>query len=216
MNEQDDEAAEAERFRKALEKEAFRNIRNLNVLADRTGNPLYTWKALDEWFVLNEARTSADLPQLEVPQWCLDYLAIQARRLRDLAEGLDYRITPEPFGELPRNWESVERARRRKRTLSPLQATKQVLQALGFRRNGWNAFERARKLEQQDEDALSIEGFTTIAEMSEDESIHALLDDYMEKAASSGRDNAEITDSRSIRKRLAASRNARRVMSKPP
>lgn len=188
---------------------AFSNMQELSLVADNTGNPLFLWKALSAWFDVNLAREKQGSELLPMPQQFQTYLTVTARRLRDLSEGLDYRKTPEPFGELPRVWESVEIARRRRRTLSALQATKLALHAFGLRRSGWNAFERAEALAQQDVDALSYEVFRDIGEMGDGAAVELLLEDFATQKPSPGSGRRKVEDARGLRKRIKASRGAR-------
>jgi hypothetical protein len=76
---------------------------------DHTKNPLIIWQALNTWFTLNHHRALAGRAPLPVPEWIAGYLCVVARRMTDLANGLDYREAPEPYGALPRTQESVQR-----------------------------------------------------------------------------------------------------------
>lgn len=214
MDQQDDEVAKDERFLKAMEEQTLENIENFHELSNGTGNPLYVWHALSELFIINNARNKKEIDPFPIPKWCMDHLEIICRRIRDLSEGKDYKMAPKPFGNLPFTTQTVESAWHRKPTLSPLEATRQVLFALGLRRPGWNAFERFRKLQQQDEETLFIESFCKIAGMSKSEAIKARLEEYDEEAAANGREKAKIDYARSVHKQIAASRNARKI--KPP
>jgi hypothetical protein len=143
-----------------------------------------------------------------MPEQLRTFLAIVSKRIGDLSEGLDYRKTPEPFGELPRVWESVEIARKRTRTLNAAQATKLALHAFGLKRNGWNAFERARALGERDLDALPQELYR--GDMGEGVAIEALLENHATRKASQRGGRPVQEDARGLRKRIRASRDSRR------
>lgn len=188
---------------------ALNNMQEFCTIAESTKNPVFLWKAMSSWFDANLAHQKLGFERLEMPQQFRTYLAMVSKRLSDLSEGLDYRKTPEPFGELPRVWASVEVARGRTRTLDTSQATKLALHAFGLRRNGWNAFERAVALGEQDLDALSHGVYRIVGDMGEGETIEALLEDHATtKATRRGRPVLE--DARGLRKRIKASRDARR------
>jgi len=133
MSEDEDRARQEMSSLQADESLAFGNMQELSLVADNTNNPLFLWKALSAWFDVNLVRGKLGSELLPMPQQFQTYLAVTAKRLRDLSEGLDYKRAPEPFGELPRVWESVEIARRRTRTLSAPQATRLALHAFGLR-----------------------------------------------------------------------------------
>ncbi len=212
MGQHDDGAAQAERFRKAMEATTLENMDELHALADGTGNPLYTWKALSMWFDMNEKRARAGSDWLAMPDWCLSYLAIVSRRLHDLTEGKDYMETPTPYGKLPSTWDSVKRAHRRKAVFSPAEARKRALHALGLKRNGWDAFERARKLDEQEEDAFIVDALCFNG-LSKKAAIEAVLDLHGSRAEEPGSKHRVTTEARSVHKRIAAVHRAR--MPKP-
>lgn len=209
MSEDEDRARQEMSSLQADESLAFGNMQELSLVADNTDNPLFLWKSLSAWFDVNLLRGKLGSELLPMPQQFQTYLAVTAKRLRDLSEGLDYKRAPEPFGELPRVWESVEIARRRTRTLSTLQATKLALHAFGLRRDGWNAFKRAEALAQKDEDALSYELFRDIGEMGDGAAVELLLEDFSTQKPSSGSGRRKVEDARGLRKRIKASRGAR-------
>ena len=210
MSEDEDRARRKISFLQADEFLALGNMQEMSLVAENTNNPLFLWKALSAWFDVNQLREKLGSELLPMPQQFQTYLTVTAMRLRDLSEGLDYRKTPKPFGELPPVLESVEIARRRTRTLSTLQATKLALHAFGLRRDGWNAFERAEALAQQDEDALSHELFRDIGEMGDGAAIELLLEDFSTQKPSPGSGRRKVEDARGLRKRIKASRGARR------
>ena len=209
MDEDEELKLRKQRFLEGNEALALHNMQESLVVAGNTDNPLFLWKALSEYFDANLHRERLGLGRLEIPQQIRTYLAIVSKRLTNLSERLDYRQTPEPFGDLPHVQESLEIARRRKRTLDASKATNLALHAIGLRRDGWNAFERAMTLDEQDLDALTQEGYRTIVNMGEGESFDALLDDHAVSKASQ-RGDKSIQDARSLRKRVKASRDARR------
>ena len=208
-------AERQERFHHVLEVETIQNFDDLRILFEGTGNPLYMWKAVAEWSVLNDARISAGFDRSPLPEFCLQSLGIYARRLRDLAEGFDYKETPEPFGELPRTQESVKRARGRKQMINPPQAIKAALHALDLKRTGWNAFKHARRVEQKDEDALTLETYREIGRLGYGAALELLVDDHAGTTGSELK-KPQLIDSRSVRKRIAGSKDARRPKPKPP
>lgn len=130
------------------------NLEDHRVRAENTGNPVYVWRAFAEWYSIEESDPRPTKERLPLPPWLGDYLSIGGRRIRDLSEGKDYRIAPKPFGDLPREPASVERARRRKSILQPPEATRLILHALGFKRGSWGAFRQAKRLEEHDLEAL--------------------------------------------------------------
>jgi hypothetical protein len=123
---------------------------------DHTKNPLIIWQALNTWFTLNHHRALAGRAPLPMPEWIASYLCVVARRLTELANGLDYQEAPEPYGVLPRAPESVQRAKSRVRTLTPAKASNRVSAALSLVRKGWNAFERLSSRRSEEIDALSM------------------------------------------------------------
>ncbi len=192
----------------AAEVFALDDMHDFCTVAKNQNNPLFLWKALSAWFEANSARSQLGLEQLEMPQQIRAYLAIVSKRIDDLSQGLDYRNAPEPVGELPRVWESGEVARKRTRTLNASQATKLALHAFGLRRDGWNAFERAMTLREQDLDALSQELYRS--DMGEGEAIETLLEDHLTTKASQVGRRLVLENVRGLRKRIKASRDARR------
>ena len=187
-------------------------LEDLQRKADNTKNPVYVWRALAEWFANEDSDPRPVKERAPLPTWLCGYVSIWARRVEDLAAGRDYRIAPMPFGDLPMEWASVLRARRRQRTLEPPEATRLILHALGFKGSGWGAFRQARRLEEQDIEALSIDGFKNIVGIGDAESFDAMLDDHGNASNSVG-GNPSISEERGSRKRIQKSRNARR--SKP-
>ena len=206
MDEDEERRLQELEFLQAEEAFALDDIQDFCAVAENTDNPLFLWKALSAWSDANFARSKLGLEQLEMPQQIRAYLSIAAKRINDLSEGLDYRETPEPFGKLPRVSKSVDVARKRTRTLNAPQATKLALHAFGLRRDGWNAFQRGMTLRGQDLDALLQELYRS--DMGEGKTIEALLEDHLTNASQVERRRLE--DVRGLRKRIKASRDARR------
>lgn len=190
-----------------LQKVMLRELDELRVLEEATQNPIYFWRAVAAWSDLG----SRDPKQVEqpLPPWLAEKLSIFARRICDLSEGKDYRVAPEPYGDLPRVWDSVNQAHGRGRTLKPPQATRLVLQALGFKRSGWGAFRQASRLEEQDIEDLSIKGLKQFVRLGDAQAFDALLEDHA-KATEDANGTPSISDMRSSRKRIQKSRMARR------
>ena len=154
---------------------------------DQTKNPLIIWQTLNTWFTLNHHRAVARKAPLPVPEWIASYLCIVARRITDLANGLDYQEAPEPYGALPQ-------------TLAPDKARSRVPAALGLVREGWNAFERLSSRRSEEIDALSMEGYrwkTTV-----EEACNMILEDHETRAQATGV-KPEVTDPRSVKRRNA-------------
>jgi hypothetical protein len=167
---------------------------------DHTKNPLIIWQALNTWFTLNHHRALARKAPLPMPEWIASYLCVVARRITDLANGLDYQEAPEPYGALPRAQESVQRAKSRVQTLTPDKASNRVPAALGLVRKGWNAFERLSSRRSKEIDALSTEGYrwkTTV-----EKACNMILDGHVERARATGV-KPKVTDPRSVRRRNA-------------
>lgn len=162
-------------FRKAIEADSIDFIEYCRRCADNEQNPLYVWRALSTLFTLNSARRRAAMPEIPFPEWCVEHIAIIARRLTDLSEGLDFRKTPEPFGILPRTQESLEKARNRKRNLTSEDANNLVPRALGLEKDGWSAFERAWKLADYDATNLTVNFFRLAHDLSKNKAIEEVI-----------------------------------------
>jgi hypothetical protein len=196
------------------EQETREAIEENRVRYEATRNPLYAWQALAALFALNRLRRRAGQDAMPLPHWCEEYLGIIARRLADLAEGLDFREAPQPFGRLPRTAEALQRTHRRRRTVPPDRAREQVPAALGLVRKGWNAFERAQALREKELDELGAELFRMVGGKGEAEAVEMLLDEHGERAERQGTEPA-ISGVRSARKRIAEARRARRPKPTP-
>ena len=196
------------------EQETREAIEENRVRYEATSNPLYAWNALAALFALNRVRRRAGQDAVPLPHWCEEYLGIVARRLADLAEGLDFREAPEPFGRLPRTAEALQRTHRRKRTVRPDRAREQVPSALGLAKKGWNAFERVQALREKEVDELGVELFRTVGGKGEGEAVEMLLDEHGERAERQGAE-PDISDARSARKRISEARRARRPKPTP-
>jgi hypothetical protein len=123
-----------------------------------------------------------------------------ARRMTDLANGLDYREAPEPYGALPRTQESVQRATSRVRTLTPGKASNRVPAAMRLVRKGWNAFEHLSSRRSQEIDALSMQAYRW--ENTVEKACNMILDDHGVRAQARGV-MPEVTDARSVKRRNA-------------
>ena len=211
MNEDDAAAREKEkRFLRSGEMDAVDNMSTYLRIAENTDNSVFIWKAMSEWVDANNFRRKLGSELLSMPKQILHYLETSSRSIRDLSEGIDFRQAPEPFGYLPRTMESVEIAHRRLRTLEPPQATKLALHALGFKRVGWNGFERAKELDWKFEDELSYKVFREVGEMGDNAAVELLLEDFSTQKPSRGSGRRKVEDARGLRKRIKAAREARR------
>lgn len=164
---------DADRWRRALEADTLDAIEKDGRMFEATRNPLYAWRALDTWFVLDARRRDAGLDPLPMPGFCDAYFRVLARRLTDTAGGLDWKVAPEPYGFLasPRKDQSAEewaqsaaslrRAKERKRIKDPVRAAKLAREALGLWRQGKSAFADYWRSEADAIDALSVEVFRT-------------------------------------------------------
>lgn len=149
---------ETRRFNEALNVAAAEQDRiNFEVLSK---NVVYLWRAIEAFRVVNDDRKLAGEPPLQLPEWIVAELGIMARRVMDIAEGKDWREAPEPFGLLPADTDALDRARARKAHLDPDLAVKAVMQALGFRSKGTNAFASFSRQNADVLDALSHDLYT--------------------------------------------------------
>src|ERR1700730_12071512 len=112
-------ADESEAARQALMSEMFDAIESDRVRCEATENPLFAWHALRLWFRLNRAQNRSNDAPTPMPAWVEEYLDVAAARMADLANGQEYRESPQPYGDLSHTLESVHHANQRKRTLSP-------------------------------------------------------------------------------------------------
>lgn len=190
-------------FRKAM----LRELDELRELEESTRNPVYFWRAVVVWSDLGKR----DPRQVKypLPLWLAQKLFVYARRICDLSEGKDYRVAPEPFGDLPRVWDSVNLGNGRGRTLEPPEATRLVLQALGFKRSGWGAFRQANRLQEHDLEELSIDGLKEFVGLGDAQAFDALLEDHA-TATEDPTGSPLISEMRSSRKRIQKSRMTRR------
>ena len=106
-----------------------------------TSNVLYLWRAIDAFGAVNRDRERAGEAPLPLPVWITAELGVQARRIMDVAAGMNWRDTPQPFGTLTCNADALDRARARKVQRDPERAVKDAVQALGFQSMGANAFD---------------------------------------------------------------------------
>lgn len=179
---------------------------------ENTGNPLYVWLAIGLCFAFGARQTQAATGAMPkpspgsipypLPPWCLLYLGTVAVRVENLTEGKDFRQIPKPFGEADPSPASWGAARNLEPTLNPAEAADIVPKALGLVRDGWNAFERlealnAKEMDQFSNEALRFEG------KSASEAMMILLQE------------SGINDERTMRRRLAAARSARKPKPTP-
>ena len=174
---------------------------------EHTGNPVYVWKAISACFMLGAASTRLltgsmpdPLPGAQphpLPAWCLLYLGTIATRIDCLTEGKDFRLLPKPFGHLEPTAEVWENSRAIPPSLDPLGAAETMAQALGFIRDGWNAFERSAALAEKE-----LDDFSEWALRSEGKSASEAMTILLQETG--------INDERTMRRRLAEARAARR------
>lgn len=171
-----------------------------------TRNPIYVWQAINLSFALGAMEVqlragakSEEPPGSEphpLPAWCLVYLGTIASRIGVLADGIDFRKMPRPFGDVEPSTESWRNAAEAQPTLAPSEARDLTAQALSLSRPGWNAFERYSAVEGMEMDAFSDEALR-----------------FEGKTASEAmRINLEesgVADERTMRRRIAESRRAR-------
>jgi hypothetical protein len=205
------DAERGARLRRAWKLEAQEALEAQLARYKNTKNPLFAFKALDQWFMLNRARAADREKPVPMPDSVSAYLMVVARRMRDLAGGFDYRIAPEPFGVLPRTMDTLDQVRSRRGSEAPLppdRARDLALDAFELTRAGWNAFERAYSLNKYEGDELAVEALQIVGGKKEGEAFELLLADYQGAAEKVGSD-PEVTDVRGLRKRIRKARRAR-------
>jgi hypothetical protein len=195
---------------------------DLQVLHKNTGNPVYAWQAVNLVRVLNREHKRLREPRMDLPDWVVSYLSITARRICDLADGLDYREAPEPFGTWPVDpqepWDKVaERVCARRKTLSAGDAMKLALSALGLQRQTVNNFAKYQELRQAEMTDLFVEVFSSYPSgesLTKEKAKELFLDNEADRAdrlrESGVTPNRKdlITDERSIHRRISRARKA--------
>lgn len=211
----DEEAERTERFRKALEADTLETIERHHARYEETGNPLYVWRALQDWSNVNRERRRFRQPPMHMPDWCALQIAIYAYRLVDLARGVDFRLAPRPVGKGERTPEVEKAQHDRKPTLKPQDARRLLAAALDMTSGrGRGAFAEIRSLDAADLDRLTRQVYREAEgkldldtrravpvgrRISEGEAVEMLKEDH------------GFSDARSVRKRLSpAKRNRRR------
>jgi hypothetical protein len=137
----------------------------------RTGNPIYVWEAirfcvghaLDAEFLTGPRVTTAEdysarrqraFQRVVLPPWCLEYLFQASFRISDLSFGHDEKKRP-TYSDSP-DYDAALLEWHCNPTLSADEAADRLAAALGFRRDGWNAFYHRGK---DDYDARILEDF---------------------------------------------------------
>jgi hypothetical protein len=156
MAESDEEADRAERFRRALEADTLDAIEGHRTRFEATGNPLYVWRALQDWSNVNRERRRVRQPPVHMPDWCALQIAVYAHRLVDLSRGRDFRLAPRPVGQGERTPEAEKAHRDRGPTLKPQEARRLLAVALDMTSGrGRGAFAEIRSLDAADLDRLA-------------------------------------------------------------
>ena len=196
-------------------------IDELGLRYRNTKNPVYAWRAINLVRLINRAHRHLSMARMELPDWVLRYLSNVARRICDLASGIDYREAPPPFGEWsvdPREpWDKVvDRINSREKTLSHGTAMKQVLSALELQRRGKNMFAIVEDLQKAELTESYIEMLMLTVGVSQEEAIAMFIDPDppdLKRAFIKGAQKSDptffVADERGVKKRLARARKAR-------
>ena len=222
--------AEVELRRRALSDDEMRDLADntrqsideLRLRYINTNNPVYAWRAVNLVRMLNQADPRHTGGRMELPDWVRNYLSIAARRICDLADGMDYREAPAPFGEWPVDpvepWDKVvKRVNSRKKTLSPGAAMKMVLSALELQRQGSNMFAVAEDLRRAELTESYAEMLMLTEGLSQEEAIGKFVDHALPeeqrlhiKGGQTIDPSFYVADARGVKKRLARARKARK------
>ena len=148
-----------------LEERYREEIDTCKTLWGNTGNPVYIWQAISFCFsigMVRERRLSGTLPApecvspCELPDWCLRYLGLVASRMLLLSDGKDFRSFVQPVGSEEPSHDAYRADLDRRPELSLPEAATLVAAALEITRNGSNAFDLKRSLDQKRLDYLSL------------------------------------------------------------